>query len=164
MRQTLVSIHAAERQLQSAIQSAERQQAVQAVGAGLQAQHASRIAAVIARFAGRRVALSEMADPAVRAAAMRQLGSEEANELARLAMEHAAEKRQARRAVLASIGGTHRGARRSLQERQRHQRAGIAVQLRGWRPRRNFDRRGGLSKGRASISWRRMPSAGGSRL
>jgi hypothetical protein len=158
-----MSIHAAERQVQVASQLAERRQAVQAVDAALRAQHASRFAAVVARFAGRRVALSEMVDPAARAAAMRQLGSEEANELARLALEHAAEKRQARRAVLASVSGTHRAVRRSLQQRQRHQRAGIAVQLRAWRPRRNAGRRGASAKTRASISWRHMPVAGGSR-
>jgi hypothetical protein len=163
VRQTLVSIHAAERQLQVASQLAERRQAVQAVDAALQGQHASRIAAVIARFVGRRVALSEMSDPAARSAAMRQLASEEASELARLALEHAAEKRQARRAVLASLGGTHKAARRSLQQNHRHQCAGIAVQLRAWRPRRGTIRRGGLAKGRASICWRRMPGAGGSR-
>lgn len=163
VRQTLASIHAAERQLPAATHLVERRQAVQAVDAGLQAQHASRIAAVIARFAGRRVALSEMSDPAARAAALQQLGSEEASELARLALEHAAEKRQARRAVLATTGGTHRAVRRSLQQRQRHQRAGIAVQLKAWQPRRNGGRRGALVKSRASIDWRRMPGAGGSR-
>jgi hypothetical protein len=103
-----------------------------------------------------------MVDPAARAAAMRQLATEEANELARLALEHAAEKRQARRAVLASLGGTHKAVRRSLQGRQRHQRVGIAVQLRAWRPRRHTGRRGTLVKSRASISWRRMPGASGS--
>lgn len=155
LRQTLVSIHAAERQLQAAGQLAERRQAVQAVDAALHSQQASRIAAVIARFAGRRAGVAELADPAARAAAMQQLGSEEANELARLALEHAAEKRQARRAVLASVSGTHRAARRSMQERQRHQRAGFAVQLRAWRPRRNAGRQSALAKRRASISWRR---------
>jgi len=163
VRQTLVSIHAAERQLQVASQLAERRQAVQAVDAALQSQNASRIAAVIARFAGRRAGVAELADPAARAAAMRQLASEEANELARLALEHAAEKRQSRRVVMASMGGTHRAARRSLQQSQRHQRAGIAVLLRAWRPRRGTIRRGGLAKGRASISWPRMPVGARSR-
>ncbi|WP_287389528.1 hypothetical protein [Ralstonia sp.] len=163
MRQTLVSIHAAERQLQLATQLAERRQAVQAVDAGLQAQHASRIAAVIARFAGRRAGVAELPDPAARAAAMRQLASEEANELARLALEHAAEKRQARRAVLASLGGPHRAARRSMQEHQRHQRAGIAVQLRAWPPMRKAGRQSAFAQWRASISWRQNPGGGGSR-
>ena len=77
---------------------------------------------------------AQMADPGTRAAASQQIAMEEANELARLAVEHAAEKRRLRQSVLASLGGKHRSARRSLQQRQRHQRAGVAVLLRALRP------------------------------
>ena len=73
--------------------------------------------------------------PGARAAASQQIAIEEANELARLAVEQAADKRQLRRHVLAGLSGRHRGMRRSLRRRQRHQRAGLAVPLLQLRPR-----------------------------
>ena len=134
-RRTVIAIHAVERELQSASLAAERRQALAAVDAGLRSLHASRIAAVVSRFADRRAALAQMTDPGARAAASQQIALEEANELARLAVEHAGEKRRLRHSVLANLGGNHRAVRRNLRQRQRHQRAGLAVQLHALRPR-----------------------------
>ena len=134
-RHTVRSIHAAERDLQTAGLAAERRQALAAADAGLRSLHASRVAAVVARFADRRAALMHIVDPGARAAASQQIAIEEANELARLAVEQAADKRQLRRHVLAGLSGRHRGMRRSLRRRQRHQRAGLAVPLLQLRPR-----------------------------
>ena len=133
-RRTIISIHAAERELQSASLVVERRQALAAVDAGLRSLHASRIAAVVSRFADRRAALAMMTDPGARAAAGQQIAMEEANELARLAVEHAGEKRRLRHSVLASLRGNQRAVRRNLRQRQRHQRAGFAIQLHALRP------------------------------
>ncbi len=114
--------------------AAERRRTLAAVDAGLRSLHASRVAAVVSKYAHRRVALTHMVDAGARAAASQQIAMEEANELARLAVEHAGEKRQARKQVLSGLGGRHRSARRSLRRRQRLQRAGVAVQLRMLQP------------------------------
>ena len=134
-RRTVIAIHAAERELQSASLAAERRQALAAVDAGLRSLHASRIAAVVSRFADRRTALVQISDPGARAAASQQIALEEANELARLAIEHADEKRRLRLSVRGSLNGKQRTARRNLQRHQRHQRAGLAVQFQKLRPR-----------------------------
>lgn len=134
-RRAVGSIHTAEQQLLSAAQREERDRAVRAIDAGLAGRHAGNVAAVVARFADRRAALAMMTDPNVRAAAAQRLAAEEAHELARLALEHAAEKRRLRNSVLASMGVLHRSARRALCQRLRRQRVGIAVQLQALRPR-----------------------------
>ena len=158
-RRTVISIHAAERELQATSLAVERRQALASVDAGLRSLHASRIAAVVSRFADRRAALAMMTDPSARAAASRQIALEEANELARLAVEHAGEKRRLRHSVLANLGGNHRAVRRNLRQRQRHQRAGIAVQLHALRPKATDPR----SNARASTlrAWHapRLPPA-----
>ena len=100
----------------------------------MSARHASNIAAVIAKFAGRRAALVQITDPNARAAAAHQLATEETAELARLAIEHAAEKRRLRHATLATLAIAHRPARRTLRQRQRRQKIGIAVQLQALLP------------------------------
>jgi len=157
------SIHAAERDLQRAAQMVERRQAIAAVDGSLQALHASRIAAVIARFAGRRAAVADLADPAARVAALRQLAAEEASELARLALEHEAEKRQARKAALAAFNTAHRAARRTRQQRQRREKAGVAVQLRGFRSQSGKARAWAPIQRRASITLRGLPNLPGGR-
>ncbi|MFM9829515.1 MAG: hypothetical protein ACKVOB_12350 [Sphingomonas sp.] len=156
-RRAVHSIHAAERELQRATHMAERRQVIAAVDGSLQALHASRIAAVIARFAGRRAAVADLADPAARAAALRQLAAEEASELARLALEHAAEKRQARKAALGTLNSAHRAARRTREQRQRREKAGVAIQLRGFRSQSGQARARVPGKSRASISRRTLP-------
>ena len=93
-RRTVRSIHAAERDLQTAGLAAESRKALAAANAGLRSLHASRVAAVVARFTHRRAALMHIVDPGARAAASQQIAMEEANELARLAVEHAGEKRR----------------------------------------------------------------------
>ena len=158
-RRTIISIHAAERELQSVSMAAERRQALAAVDAGLRSLHAGRIAAVVSRFADRRAALAMMVDPGARAAASQQVAMEEANELARLAVEHAGEKRRLRHSVLASLGSKHRAVRRNLRQRQRHQRAGFAIQLHVLQPKATEPR----SEARASAlrAWHvpRVPPA-----
>jgi hypothetical protein len=114
--------------------AAERRQALAAVDAGLRSLHASRVAAVVSKFADRRAALMHMTDAGARVAASQQIALEEANELARLAVDHAAEKRRMRFSWLGGIRRKHKLARRNLRRRQRHQRAGVAVLLRGLQP------------------------------
>ena len=133
-RRAIVSIHAAERDLQNARLFAERRQVVAAVDAGLRGQHASKVAAVVARFADRRAALGRMTDPAARAATARQIAMEEADELARVAVEHAIEKHRLRISTLGSLSSRHRDARRSLRRCQRQQQAVLAVHLRALKP------------------------------
>lgn len=135
-------------QLLSAAQRGERDRAVRAIDAGLADRHAGNVAAVIARFADRRAAMAMMTDPHSRAAAAQRLAAEEAYELARLALEHAAEKRRLRNSVLASMGVVQQSARRALRQRLRRQRVGIAVQLQALRPRSG----GAGSRHRVSIT------------
>lgn len=153
-RRTVRSIHVAEDELQAAAQAAERRRALAAVDAGLRSKHASRVAAVVSRFADRRAALAYITDTGTRAAMIRQIAAEEANELARLAVEHAAEKRHLKRQVLTNINSKHRELRRRLRQRQRHQRASVAVQLR-WlaEPRLQRANKGSQFKPRHDLSW-----------
>lgn len=98
-----------------------RQFALQAIDAGLSARHASAIAAVVARSADRKAALTDQ-EPSARADAMHALAAEEVHELARLALEHAAEKRALRKSVVLCLAAVHRIERRSLRTRNRLQR------------------------------------------
>jgi hypothetical protein len=106
-RKTVASIHAAELQMLVATQRATRRQALGAIDAMLRDRHASNIALVIARFSSRRAALSLIPDAGARAAAGQQLAAEEANVIARLALEHAAEKRQMRNAATIPLRRAH---------------------------------------------------------
>ena len=151
-RKTVASIHAAELQLLAASQRAERSQAIRAIDAALSAHHASNIAAVIARFADRRTALAQLVDPNARAAAAQQLAAEETAELARLALEHAAEKRQLRKSTLGSMSTRHRATRRYIGQRLRRQRVGIAVQLQSLLPRPMISKSG--LRATARMRWR----------
>ena len=128
------SILAAEMQLLVAAQRDERHRALAAIDAGLRSQHASQTAAVIARYAGRRAALAQIAEPTTRAAAAHRLAAEETAELASLALEHAAEKRRTKNSVLSSLIPSHRAARRALRQHQRRQRMATAVRLQGLQP------------------------------
>lgn len=60
---------------------------------------------------------------------MRQIAAEEAQELARLTLEHAAEKRALRSAALFSIATVHRADRRNIRRRNRRQRIVAAIVL-----------------------------------
>ena len=91
------SLGDAEFQLLIAAQRSERQRALAAIDASLSAQHASAISAVVSKYADRRAALAQIGDAGERAAAGRHLSAEEAAELARLVLVHAAEKRQLRK-------------------------------------------------------------------
>ena len=82
-RRTVISIHAAERELQATSLAVERRQALASVDAGLRSLHSSRIAAVVSRFADRRAALAMMSDPGARAAEAQRLSIEEASEIGR---------------------------------------------------------------------------------
>jgi hypothetical protein len=163
-RKTVASIQAAELQLLAATQRAARRQAVGAVNAMLRNRHASNIALVIARFSSRRAALSLIPDAGARAAAGQQLAAEEANELARLALEHVAEKRQMRNAATIPLRGAHRTARRTLRRCQRHQRAVVAIQLQALVP-RSGGRLSIRSDGRHHVrkTWHGQPGVGGKR-
>ena len=133
-RKTVASIHNAELEILSAAQNAAQQQAVKAADAALSDRHASAIALVIAKFAGRRAALATIAEPGARAAAAHQLAAEETAELARLALEHAAEKRAQRKAVTAPLLARHRAERRTLRQRLWRLRSVVAVLVRAARP------------------------------
>ena len=125
-RKAIVAIHAAEMDLLVASQRAARRAAALAIDAALSARHAGAIAAVVSRYADRRSALAGMTETE-RAAALRQLASDEAHELARLALEHAGEKRALRKSALLSMSVAHEAARRSLRLRNRRQRIVVAV-------------------------------------
>ena len=159
VRRTVSSMHAAERQLLFAGQQTERKQVIAAINAGLRSQHGARVAAVVSRFADRRAAVAQMIDSGARAAASQQLATEEANELARLALEHASEKRHLKQAALAQLKSVHKAARQSLMQGQRRQRAGLSVQLRSLRSRPDLGRarRSSLPPLRVRISRRRLP-------
>ena len=133
-RKTVASIHAAELEILSAAQEAARRQAVKAADAALSNRHASSIALVVAKFASRRAALAAIAEPNARAAAAQQLATEETAELARLALQHAAEKRALRQAITAPLVVRHRAERRALRQRLRRQRVVVAVLVRIARP------------------------------
>ena len=112
-----------------------RRQALKSADAALSDRHASTIALVVANFAGRRAALAAIVEPSARAAAAQQLANEETAELARLALQHAAEKRAQRQSITAPLAARHRVERRALRQRLRRQRVVVAVQLQTLRPR-----------------------------
>lgn len=126
-RRAVVAVHDAEMALLVASQRAARRAAVQAIDAALSARHGSAIAAIVARYADRRSGISGLSD-AEKAAALRQLAADEAHELARLTLEHAAEKRAMRNVELNTMSAAQKTARRSLRSRNRRQRIVIAVQ------------------------------------
>lgn len=111
-----------------ASQRAARRAAILAIDAALSSRHGSAIAIVIARFADRRATLVNISDTE-RAAALRQLAVDEAHELARLALEHASEKRAMRKAALRSMSVSDAAARRSLRTRSRRQRIVAGMQF-----------------------------------
>ena len=127
-RRAVVGLHDAEMQVLRARQRGARRAAMGAINAALSSRHASAIASIVARFADRRAALMEP-DQNVRAAALRRIADDEAHELARLALEHAAEKRAIRKSATVAIAVPQRAARRSLRQRNRRQRIVFAVQL-----------------------------------
>jgi hypothetical protein len=127
-RRAVIGIHAAELQVLIASQRAARRAAVRSIHAALSGRHAGAIAAVVAKFAGRRTALASGAEQE-RAATLHQLSTEEAQELARLALEHAADKRALRQAALVPLATRQRTARRDLRRRNRRQQIVIAIQL-----------------------------------
>jgi hypothetical protein len=127
-RRAVVSLHDAERQLLIASQRAARRAAVQSIHAALSVRHGSAVSAVLAKFADRRAALAQMGGQG-RGAALQQLSADETYELARLALEHAAEKRALRKLTLLPLARQQRAARRHLRLRNRRQRIVSAVQL-----------------------------------
>lgn len=132
-RKAVLAVHNAKMHLLIASQRAAQRAAVFSIDAALSSRHASAIAIVVARFADRRSTLASMSDTE-RGAALRQLASDEAHELARLALDHASEKRALRKATLGSMLVADRAARRSLRVRNRHQRIVVAIQQhRIWR-------------------------------
>ena len=148
----------------AATQRAARRQAVTAVDAMLRDRHASNIALVIAKFC-RSARGAVIDDPMrARAAAANNLPPEETAELARLALEHAAEKRQMRNAATIPLRGAHSTARRTLRRRQRHQRAVVAIQLQALVP-RSGGRLSNRSDGRHHVrkTWHSQPGVGGKR-
>lgn len=127
-RRALVGLHDAEVQLLLAGQRAVRRAVLASIDAGISARHAGIIAAVVSRFADRRASVV-IKDVAARSAALRQIAAEEAQELARLTLEHAAEKRALRLSALLSMAIVHRADRRSLRRRNRRQRIMAAIVL-----------------------------------
>ncbi len=118
-----------------ASQHVARRAAMRSIDAALSGRHAGAVAAVVAKFAGRRAALASDEGQG-RAAALQQISTEEAHELARLALEHAAEKRALRKSVLMPLARQQRAARRQLRFSNRRQRMMLAVELEPRRLRR----------------------------
>lgn len=126
-RKAVVALHDAEMDLLIASQRAARRAAARAIDTALSARHSSAIAAVVLRYADRRSALTGMSETE-RAAALRQLATDEAHELARLALEHASEKRAMRKSAVQSKSIADKAARRTLRLRNRRQRIVVGVQ------------------------------------
>lgn len=118
-----------------ASQRAARRVAMRSIYVALSGRHAGTVAAVVAKFAARRAALASDGGQG-RAAVLQQISTEEAHELARLALEHAAEKRALRQSAMVPLAARQHSARRDLRRRNRHQRAVLAVQLEPHRLRR----------------------------
>lgn len=136
-RRAIAAIHTAEGELLAADQRSQRRAALAAGGAGLRNKHASAVATALAGFAGRRALLLQITDASVRTAALQKLAAEEVATLARLALDHAAEKRSLRRGLLAVLAPQQRHARRRLRMRQRQQRLNIAIAMRHLLPPHN---------------------------
>lgn len=128
-RRAVIGLHQAEEQVLIASHRAARRAAVQSIHAALSARHGSAVSAVLAKFADRRAALVRHGEEGERAAALRHVSADEAHELARLALEHAAEKRALRKSMLAPMERQQCKARRELRRRNRRQRMILAIQL-----------------------------------
>lgn len=122
-------VHRAEMDLLIAAQRAARQSAFRAIDAALGAHNSSAAAAVVHRFAEQRAALAGL-DANARAAALRRISAEEATELARLAITHAAEKRALKGATMQAMGPAQKNARNALRRSSRRQRIVFAVSIR----------------------------------
>lgn len=127
-RRALRSLHDAEVDVLMAAQRLARRQAVRAVDAALFARHGAAIALVAARFADRRASAGSL-NQAGRDAILRQIAAEEAQELARLTLEHAAERRAMRSSALLGLITAQRAERRMMRRRNRWQRVIAAVVL-----------------------------------
>lgn len=127
-RRAVIGLHQAEYQLLAASQGATRRAAMRSLHAALSARHGSAVSAVLAKFADRRAALTH-GDADGRAAALKQLSADENCELARLALEHAAEKRALRQSTLMPMVRQQLVDRRLLRIRNRRQRIMLAIQL-----------------------------------
>jgi len=121
-------VHNAEVHLLIASQRAARRALLASIDAGLSARHVGAIAAVVSRFADRRAGVVAI-DQSARASALQLIATEEAQELARLVLEHAAEKRALRSTALLSMVTAHRAERRTMRRRNRRQRLVVAVVL-----------------------------------
>ena len=126
-RVALRDLSRADMDLLVAGQRAERTRLLRALSSRLRLEHLSRNAGVVALFASRRAALTMIADPALRAAAMSRLAAEETEQLTRFALAHAAEVRAARRSILLTLSPLHREQRRGLRLRSRRQRLSFAL-------------------------------------
>ncbi len=127
-RRALVGVHNAEVQLLIASQRAARRAIFASINAGLSARHVGAIVSVVSRFADRRAGVVAI-DQNARASALQQIAAEEAQELARLVLEHAAEKRALRSSALLSLVTVHRAERRIMRRRNRRQRVVAAIVL-----------------------------------
>lgn len=116
----------AEMDLLIASQRAARRNALAGVDAALGARHASAIVAVVTRFAAQRASLDTL-DAGARAAIVRRLADEEANELVNLALAHAIEKRASKRAAAKAMLPAQKSARQALQQSARRRRITMAV-------------------------------------
>ena len=122
----LLAISAAEMTLLVASQRAARKNALDYIDAALGARHSASIAAVVSRFASQRTTLDTL-DTGARAAAMRRMASDEANELANLALVHAAEKRALKHNAALAVLPAQQAARRALRQSARRHRIVMAI-------------------------------------
>ncbi len=153
----MVAISKAEMALLVAAQQDERRRTLASIDASLHGRHTAQAAAVVARFAGRRAALSSLDGPG-KAAVLQRLAAEESAELVRLALEMANEKRGLRQSALSALAVTHRAARRTLAIHQRRQRITFVVAVQPLRRRQGAGLRG-VQRLAAKPRWR-----GGHRL
>lgn len=127
-RASLRALGAAEMDLLLASQRAARKAMLQAIETALGAHHASAIALVVSRYASQRAALTTLGAGAA-AAALHRLSTEEAAELANLALMHAAEKRALKRDAALALLPAQKTARQTLRRSARRSRLAAAVML-----------------------------------
>lgn len=114
---------------------AEWAQALQRLAGDFAQLSAARTAAVSSAFAAKMATLSPVLSLAERAAAMDRIKGEEADAMAAVLLDLQREGEQQRRGLAASLTGRHKAARTALAQRQRRERAVLALRMRG--PRRS---------------------------
>jgi hypothetical protein len=128
-RAALVGLHRAEMQIMVARHGAERRHVVEAARASASALRAATTEAITAKYAERLARIFDSGDARCAWSARERLKLEEAIEMAQAMLAVGRATAESRRSMLAALRITHRAERGGLAERQRRQRAVLAVLL-----------------------------------